>query len=65
LSTYRSLIIVEHDGHNLSAYVPDLPGCAATCATRDEPPANMRDAIAPHFRGMIENVEVSPPHAIS
>jgi len=76
---YRYLIIIERGGgsQNLSAYVPDLPGCAATGATRDELLANMRDAIAPHLQGMIEDgeriptpnsdpayVEVAPPQAV-
>ena len=75
---YRYLIIIERGGggQNLSAYVPDLPGCAATGATRDELLANMRDAITPHLQSMIEDgeriptpnsdpayVEVAPPQA--
>ncbi|HST87176.1 MAG TPA: type II toxin-antitoxin system HicB family antitoxin [Ktedonobacterales bacterium] len=73
---YRYLIIIERGGQNLSAYVPDLPGCAATGATHDELLANMREAITLHLQGMIEDgeripapnsdpayVEVAPPQA--
>jgi predicted RNase H-like HicB family nuclease len=74
---YRYLIIIEQGGRSLSAYVPDLPGCAATGATHDELLANMHDAITLHLQGMIEDgeripppnsdpayVEVSLPHAV-
>lgn len=59
---YRYLIIIERGGgdQNLSAYVPDLPGCAATGATRDELLATMRDAITLHLQGMIEDGERIP-----
>ncbi|MEO7003754.1 MAG: type II toxin-antitoxin system HicA family toxin [Ktedonobacterales bacterium] len=48
----RYLIIIEQADHNLSAYVPDLPGCVTTGATREEVIANMRKAIAFHLEGM-------------
>ena len=71
---YRYLAIVEEGEHNLSAYVPDLPGCGATGATREELERNMRGAIDLHLHGMLEDgepiptpsssaayIEVSPP----
>ena len=57
---YRYLIIIERGGHNLSAYVPDLPGCAATDATYDELLANMRDALTLHLQSMIADGERIP-----
>lgn len=57
----RYLIIIEQAEHNLSAYVPDLPGCVATGATRDEVIANMREAIAFHVEGMRDDGEPIPP----
>ena len=33
---YRFLVIVEQTDGNYSAYSPDLPGCVATGATREE-----------------------------
>ena len=43
-------IVIEQTPRNFSAYVPDLPGCAATGATRDEAVLEMRTAIAFHNR---------------
>jgi predicted RNase H-like HicB family nuclease len=55
---YRFLIIVENAGSNFSAYSPDLPGCVATGATREETEANMREAIRLHIEGLKEDVMV-------
>lgn len=57
---YRFLIIIEEGEHNYSAYVPDLPGCVATGRTRKEVEENMRQAIAMHIQGMIEDHEPIP-----
>jgi predicted RNase H-like HicB family nuclease len=47
------LIVIEGaDGANYSAYAPDLPGCVATGATREEVESEMRDAIAFHIEGL-------------
>ena len=56
----RYLIIIEQAEHNLSAYVPDLPGCVTTGATRDEVIANMREAIEFHLQGLREDGETIP-----
>lgn len=56
----RYLIIIERGGSNLSAYVPDLPGCAAVGDTREEVLANLRGAIAMHLEGMREDGEAIP-----
>lgn len=56
----RYLSTLERAGHNLSAYVPDLPGCVATGKTREEVVANMKGAIAMHLRGMIEDSDLIP-----
>jgi predicted RNase H-like HicB family nuclease len=53
--TYRFLIIVEDAGANFSAYSPDLPGCVATGATREETEQNMREAIQLHIEGLKED----------
>jgi predicted RNase H-like HicB family nuclease len=37
----RYLIVIEKAGANFSAYAPDLPGCVATGATRDESSARV------------------------
>ena len=49
----RYLIVIEAaEGENDSAYAPDLPGCVATGATRDEVEREMHDAIAFHLEGL-------------
>ena len=44
----RFLVIIETAGDNYSAYSPDLPGCVATGATREETEERMREAIELH-----------------
>jgi len=46
----RHAVVIEDDGSNYSAYVPDLPGCIAAGATLAE--AAIRDAIAFHLDGL-------------
>ena len=48
----KILIVVEETTTGFSAYSPDLPGCAATGATRAEVEETMRDAIAFHLEGL-------------
>jgi predicted RNase H-like HicB family nuclease len=49
----RYLIVIEGaEGENFSAYAPDLPGCVATGATREEVEREMHDAIAFHLEGL-------------
>ena len=55
MSTYRFLVVVEDAGENFSAYSPDLPGCVATGATREEAEKNMFDAIRFHIEGLKED----------
>lgn len=56
----RYLIIIEHAEHNLSAYAPDIPGCVATGATREEVITHMREAIALHIQGLREDGDPIP-----
>jgi len=55
MTTYRFLIVVEQAGRNYSAYAPDLPGCVATGATREEAEKNMQEAIEMHIEGLKED----------
>lgn len=55
MNMHRFLIIIEDAGTNFSAYSPDLPGCAATGATRVDAEANMYDAIQMHIEGLRED----------
>ena len=67
-------VIIERAAANYSAYVPDLPGCVATGATRDDVEREIAAAIALHLEGLREDggqlpvpdcvvttVEVRPP----
>lgn len=57
----RYLIVIEGaDGANYSAYAPDLPGCVATGATREEVEGEMREAIAFHIDGLRETGQSVP-----
>ncbi len=49
------LVIIERADGNFSAYSPDLPGCAATGRTTDQTRERMREAIAMHIEGLIED----------
>ena len=51
----RYAIVIEKAENNYSAYVPDLPGCAATGATVEEAEAQMREAIEFHLEGLRED----------
>lgn len=52
---HRFLIVIEDAGDNYSAYSPDLPGCVATGATREETERNMYEAIQMHIEGLPED----------
>ena len=52
---HRFLIVIEKCESNHSAYSPDLPGCVATGATREEAEKNMHEAIKMHVNGLIED----------
>ena len=58
---HRFLVIIESGKRNYSSYVPDLPGCVATGKTLEEVKSNMRDAIALHLQGMVEDNDPIPP----
>lgn len=52
---YRFLVVIEKANNNYSAYSPDLPGCVATGATREEAETNMYEAIEMHIHGLLED----------
>lgn len=52
---HRFLIVIEKAENNYSAYSPDLPGCIATGATREDAEKNMYEAIKMHVEGMNED----------
>ena len=51
----RYAVVIEKAIGNYSAYVPDLPGCIATGQTLGEVESEIREAIAFHIEGMIED----------
>jgi predicted RNase H-like HicB family nuclease len=51
----RYAVVIEKTNSNYSAYVPDLPGCVATGATREETERQIRDAIRFHLEGLRED----------
>lgn len=56
-------IVIEQGEHNLSAYVPDLPGCITTGRSGEEIERNIREAIELHLDGLREDGEPVPePH---
>lgn len=55
MNEHRFLIVIEEAAENYSAYAPDLPGCVATGATREEAEQNMHDAIRMHIDGLRED----------
>lgn len=50
-------VVIERGENNLSAYVPDLPGCITTGRTVEEIGRNIREAIELHLEGMVEDGE--------
>jgi predicted RNase H-like HicB family nuclease len=50
----RYLVILEKTATGYSAYSPDIPGCIATGASRDEVEREMHDAIEFHLDGLRE-----------
>lgn len=56
-------VVIEQGANNLSAYVPDLPGCIATGRTVEEIEQNIREAIELHLEGLRKDGEPIPePH---
>ena len=57
-------VVYERAPSNFSAYGPDLPGCVATGATREEVERNIREAIVFHIEGMrLEHLSIAEPSA--
>ena len=56
----RYAVVVEQADRSFGAYVPDLPGCVAAGASREEVLALMREAIDLHLQALRENGEPVP-----
>jgi predicted RNase H-like HicB family nuclease len=53
-------VVIERGPNNMSAYVPDLPGCITTGKTVEEIAHNIREAIELHLEGMAEDGDAIP-----
>ena len=53
-------VVIEKSPRNFAAYVPDLPGCVATGATREDVVSQIQEAIEFHIEGMREQGEPIP-----
>jgi predicted RNase H-like HicB family nuclease len=53
-------IIIEQAEGNLSAYVPDVPGCVTTGRTVEEVRSHMREALTLHLRGLLRDNDPIP-----
>jgi predicted RNase H-like HicB family nuclease len=56
----RYAVVVEQADRSFGAYVPDLPGCVAAAASREEVLALMREAIDLHLQALREKGEAVP-----
>ncbi len=54
-------VVIERGQDNLSAYVPDLPGCVTTGKTVEEIEHNIREAIELHLEGMEDGEPIPEP----
>ena len=52
---YRYLVIIEKAQGNYSAFSPDVPGCIATGATREEAEQEFHLALRMHLEGLKED----------
>jgi len=50
----KYLVVVEQGPTSFGAYVPDLPGCCAVAADRDEVLKLIQEAIEFHLEGLKE-----------
>ena len=56
-------IVIEKSPRNYAAYVPDLPGCVATGASKEEVVREISQAIRFHIESLREHSEPVPePH---
>ena len=48
----RYLVVIEESETGFGAYVPDLPGCVAVAATRDDGSRLIHQAVEFHLDGL-------------
>jgi predicted RNase H-like HicB family nuclease len=60
----KYLVVIEESETGFGAYVPDLPGCIAAAASRDEVTRLIHEAIEFHLDGLAEEgLPIPPPHS--
>ncbi|MHB8861807.1 MAG: type II toxin-antitoxin system HicB family antitoxin [Pirellulaceae bacterium] len=52
---YQYLVIIEKAQGNFSTFSPDVPGCIATGATREEAEQEFLSALRMHLEGLAED----------
>lgn len=57
----KYLVVYEKTNSGYSAYVPDLPGCIATAATKKSIEKNIYETILFHLEGLKEEGLSIPP----
>ena len=57
------MVVIERSETGYGAYVPDLPGCVAAAASRDETLRLIKEAIEFHIEGLREAGEPVPEPA--
>ena len=62
----RYAVVIEQAAGNLSAYVPDLPGCVATGQTVEEVTGEIAEAIEFHMEGLrLSGLPIPEPTSIA
>ncbi|NPV28362.1 MAG: type II toxin-antitoxin system HicB family antitoxin [Firmicutes bacterium] len=51
----RYLVVIEKTDSNYSAYLPDVPGCAATGRAVEKVKTNIGEALKMHLEGLAED----------
>ena len=57
----RYQVIKEESATGYSAFVPDIPGCIVTGATREEVEEEIREGVEFHLETLRESGEPVPP----
>ena len=58
-------VVFEQTPNNYCASVPDVPGCVGAADSRDEMQAMIREALAFHIEGLLEEGEPLPEPKMS
>jgi predicted RNase H-like HicB family nuclease len=61
----KYLVVIEQTATGFSAYSPDVPGCVATAASREEVEREMKAAITFHLEGLREDGSDVPKSSTS